>query len=253
MPRCGVNGNRVDPQQMQGVLDLRDGTAEFSNRSPDIDHLNSLFNFRFTQRKDWRLDLSDVTVVYAGDEWRSDRFSVARNLPQDLGLWVSSDYVELEFPLLLTQRIIATYNTPWPVAIPRRAQGGVTDLDFVLDSKWQLEMAKGQLENGRFWGWEKGPDIEGINAQVELDAGVGDISLGGQSVKLDWLSTFRRPVIAAVTDCSLEVQWEGKTDWQFDLNHCKVENDDISAFGRVRMASGEGKPNVDINVAMDPW
>ena len=67
--------------------------------------------------------------------------------------------------MLLTQRIIATYNTPWPVAIPQRAQGGVTDLDFVLDSKWQLKMVRGQLENGRFWGWEKGPDIEGINAQ----------------------------------------------------------------------------------------
>ena len=239
-----------DPQQMQGVLDLRDGQLSSQTGPLDIDHLNSLFNFRFTQRKDWRFDLSDVTVVYAGDEWRSDRFSVARNLPQDLGLWVSSDYVELEFPLLLTQRIIATYNTPWPVAIPRRAQGGVSNLDFVLNSKWQLEMAKGQLENGRFWGWEKGPDVEGINAQVELDAGVGDISLGGQSVKLDWLSTFRRPVIAAVTDCRLEVQWEGKADWQLDLNHCKLENDDLSGFGRVRLASGEGKPNVDINVVM---
>ena len=238
------------PQQMQGVLDLRNAQLSSQTGPLNIDHLNSLFNFRFTQRKDWQFDLSDVTVEYAGDEWRSERFSVARNLPQDLGLWVSSDYLELEFPLLLTQRIIATYNTPWPVAIPQRAQGGVSDLDFILDSKWQLKMAKGQLENGRFWGWEKGPDVEGINAQVELNSGVGDISLSGQSVKLDWLSTFRRPVIAAVTDCRLEVQWEGKSDWQLDLNHCKLENDDISGFGRVRLASGEGKPNIDINVAM---
>jgi len=239
-----------DPQQMQGVLDLREAQLRSQTGPLDIDHLNSLFKFRFTERKDWRFDLSDVTVVYAGDEWRSERFSVARNLPQDLGLWVSADYLELEFPLLLTQRIIATYNTPWPVAIPQRAQGGVSDLDLMLDSKWRLKMAKGQLENGRFWGWEKGPDIEGINAQVELDTGVGDISLGGQSVKLDWLSTFRRPVIAAITDCRLEVQWEGKADWQLDLNHCKLENDDLSGFGRVRLASGEGKPNVDINVVM---
>ncbi|MGA9575664.1 MAG: DUF3971 domain-containing protein, partial [Lysobacterales bacterium] len=36
-----------------------------------------------------------------------------------------------------------------------------------------------------------------------------------------------------------------------DLNYCRVENADISAFGRVRMAWGDGKPNVDINVVME--
>ncbi len=152
--------------------------------------------------------------------------------------------------MLLTQRIIANYNTPWPAAIPKRAQGSVTDLDLVLDAKWRVKMTRGQLEDGRFWGWDKGPDIEGINAQIELDSGVGDVSFSGQSVKLDWLSTFRRPVMAGFTDCKLEVQWVNKSDWRFDLNYCQVENDDISGFGRVRMAWGEGKPNVDINVAM---
>ncbi len=238
------------PQEMQGVLDLRDAQLSSQTGPLIVDHLNSRFNFRFTERKNWRLDLSGASIIYAGEEWQSERFSVARNLPQDLGLWVSSDYLELEYPLLLTQRIIATYNTPWPVAIPTRAQGGVTDLDFILDAKWRLKLVKGQLENGRFWGWEKGPDIEGINAQVELDTGAGNVSFGGPSVKLDWLSTFRRPVIAEFNDCKLEVQWVNKGDWQFDLNYCQVKNDDISAHGRVRMAWGEGKPNVDINVAM---
>ncbi|MGB7453850.1 MAG: hypothetical protein WBM36_17140, partial [Lysobacterales bacterium] len=156
------------PQEMQGVFDLRDAQLSSLTGPLIVDHLNSLFNFRFTQRKNWRLDLSDTSVVYAGDEWSSERFSVARNLPEDLGLWVSSDYLELEFPLLLTQRIIANYNTPWPVAIPSRAQGGVTNLDFILDAKWHLKMVNGQLENGRFWGWNKGPDIEGIDAQFKL-------------------------------------------------------------------------------------
>jgi uncharacterized protein (TIGR02099 family) len=239
------------PQFMQGVVDVRDAQLSSQTGPLIVDHLNSRFNFRFTQRKDWRLDLSDSTVTYAGDEWQSERFSVARNLSQDLGLWVSADYLELEFPLLLTQRIIATYNTPWPVSIPKRAQGNVTDLDFILDSKWHLKLTSGQLENGRFWGWEKGPDIEGVNAQVDLDSGAGNISFSGQSVKLDWLSTFRRPVIAALTDCKLEVQWVAKSDWRFDLNYCKVENDDISGFARVRMAWGEGKPDIDINAVLE--
>ena len=125
------------PQQMQGVLDLREAQLSSQTGPLIVEHLNSLFDFRFTERKNWRLDLSDVAVTYAGEEWQSERFSVARNLSQNLGLWVGADYLQLEFPLLLTQRIIATYNTPWPVAIPTRAQGDVTDLDFVLDAKWQ--------------------------------------------------------------------------------------------------------------------
>ncbi len=239
------------PQEMQGVLDLRDATLSSQTGPMTIDHLNSRFNFQFTARKNWRFDLSDLEVTYEGEEWQSARFSVARNLSQDLGLWVSADFLELEFPLQLTQRIIASYNTPWPGAIPKRAQGNVTDFDLVLDSKWRVKMAKGQLENGRFWGWEKGPDIEGIDATVDLDNGEGNVSFSGQSVKLDWLTTFRRPVIAALTDCRLEIRWEDKTHWGVDLNYCRFENQDISAFGRVRMAWNEGKPDVDINVAME--
>ncbi len=239
-----------NPQEMQGVLDLRDAQLSSQTGPLIVNHLNSRFGFQFTHRKNWRIDLSGLKVEYAGQKWGSERFSVARNIPQDLGLWVSADYMELEFPLQLTQRIIANYNTPWPVAIPRRAQGGVTDFDLVLDSKWRVDMAVGQLKNGHFWGWEKGPDIEGINAMVDLDNGVGDVSFYGPSVKLDWLTTFRRPVIAALTGCKMEIQWVDKRDWRFDLNYCRVENDDIDASGRVRMAWGEGKPNVDINVAM---
>jgi len=239
------------PQEMQGGLDLRD--AKLSSRSGPlmIDHLNSRFNFQFMQRKNWRMDLSDLTVEYAGEEWQSSRFSIARNIPQDLGLWVSADYVELDYPLQLTQRIMATYNTPWPDAIPHRAQGNVTDFDLVLDAKWQILKTTGQLENGRFWGWNKGPDIEGINAQIDIGAGEGSVSFSGESTRLDWLTVFRRPVDLTLIDCRVEVLWQGKTSWQFDLNRCQVENDDISAVGRVRMASSEGKPLVDINVAME--
>ena len=239
------------PQEMQGVLDLRDAQLSSQSGPLIIDHLNSRFNFQFTQRKDWRLDLSDLTVEYAGVEWHSRRFSLARNLPQNLGLWISADYVELDYPLQLTQRIMATYNSRWPAAIPKRAQGSVTDFDLVLDAKWQVVNSSGQLVNGRFWDWEKGPDIEGVNAQIAIDAGYGNVSFEGESVKLDWLRVFRRPVQISMTDCRLEILWTQKKDWQIDLNHCRAENTDVSAVGRVRMASGEGKPIVDINVAID--
>jgi len=240
-----------EPQEMQGVLDLRDARLSSQTGPMTIDHLNSRFNFHFTERRNWRFDMSDLVVEYAGDTWQTARFSVARNLSQNYRLWISADYLELEFPLQLTQRIMASYNTRWPSAIPRRAQGHVSDFDLVLDSKWRLRMARGQLEDGRFWGWEKGPDIEGVDARFDLDEGEGNVSFGGQSVKLDWLTTFRRPVIGAFSDCRVEVRWVDKSDWGFDLNFCRFVNKDISGFGRVRMAFGQGKPEVDINVAME--
>jgi uncharacterized protein (TIGR02099 family) len=239
------------PQQMQGVLDLRDAQLSSQSGPLIVDHLNSRFSFQIAQRKDWRLDLSGLTVGYAGEEWQSERFSVARNIPGGLGLWVSADYIELEYPLQLTQRIIANYNTAWPTAIPNRAQGGVTEFDLVLDAKWQVDRVTGSLKDGHFWGWERGPDIEGINAQIDIDDGAGNINFEGQSVRLDWLRVFRRPVLVTMQDCFLEFLWTGKTDWQLDLNRCRLSNEDISAIGRVRLASSEGKPEVDINVAMD--
>ena len=239
------------PQEMQGVVDLREALLSSQSGPLLIDHLNSVLNFRYTQRKDWRMDLADLTVGYAGSEWQSQRLSVARNIPQNLGLWVSADYVELDMPLQLTQRIMATYNTSWPAAIPERGQGVVTDFDLVLDAGWQLSVASGQLQKGHFWGWDMGPDIAGIDAQFAIDAGDGEIAFAGRSVKLDWPRVFRRPVTFEMTDCQLELLWTQKTYWQFDLNRCRAENEDISVIGRVRMASSEGKPEVDINVAME--
>ena len=240
-----------EPQQMQGVIDLREAQLSSQSGPLVIDHLNSRFNFHFVQRKDWRMDLSDLTVTSGDTEWQSQRLSVARNLPEDLGLWVSSDYLELDFPVQLTQRIMASYNTQWPAAIPRRAQGTLTDFDLVLDAGWRLKQTAGQLENGHFWGWDKGPDISGLNARVQIAAGAGDAGIDGSSVTLDWPRIFRRPLTVELSDCRVEVHWDENREWQFDLNRCKAHNEDISAFGRVRMASSENKPEVDINVAME--
>jgi uncharacterized protein (TIGR02099 family) len=240
-----------EPQEMQGVVDLREALLSSPSGPLLIDHLNSRLNFRFTQRKDWRMDMADLLVEYEGSEWQSKRLSLARNLPQNLGLWVGADYIELDMPLQLTQRIMATYNTVWPAQIPKRAQGVVTDFDLVLDGGWQLSIARGQLLNGHFWDWDKGPVVDGIDAQFDLEAGVGGVSFEGQSVKLDWPRVFRRPLTLSMNECQVEVLWKTRSYWQFDLNRCRAENEDLSVLGRVRMASNEGKPEVDINVAME--
>jgi len=239
------------PQEMQGVLDLRDAQLTSQSGPLIIDDLNSRFNWVFSNARDWRIDLSDLAVSQAGVDWQSERLSVARNLPDNLGLWISSDFLRLDFPLQLTQRIMASYNTEWPAAIPQRAQGSVSDFDLLLDSKWHLKKVEGQLDNGHFWGWGNGPEIAGLNARFALESDGGDISLQGQDVRLDWPRVFRRQVQVAMSDCSVEILLVESNAWQLDMNHCRLQNDDINVFGRVRAASGEGKPEVDINVAME--
>jgi len=239
------------PQKMQGVLDLRDAQLTSQSGPLLIDHLNSRFNWEFSGARDWRIDLSELVVSQAGVDWQSERLSVARNLPDDLGLWVSSDFLRLDFPLQLTQRIMASYNTKWPAAIPQRAQGSVSDFDLLLDSKWHLKKAEGRLANGHFWRWGNGPEIAGLQAQFALEAGGGDISLQGQDVRLDWPRVFRRQLLVEISDCSVEILLGDSNAWQLDMNHCRLQNDDIAVFGRVRAASGEGKPEIDINVAME--
>jgi len=238
-------------QKMQGVLDLRDAQLSSQSGPLVIDHLNSRFNWKFLSRGDWRIDLSELSLSQAGVDWQSERLSVARNLPENIGLWVSADFMRLDFPLQLAQRIMASYNTEWPLAIPQRAQGSVTDFDLLLDSKWRLNKVKGQLENGHFWGWGKGPEIAGLDAQFALERNGGDVSFEGRQVRLDWPRVFRRQLTVELTGCSAEVILGESNGWQLDLNRCRLQNDDISAYGRVRAASSEGKPEVDINVVME--
>ena len=238
------------PQQMQGVLDLREALLSSQSGPLLVDHLNSRVNFRFSHRKDWRMDLADVDITYAGSSWKSQRMSIARNTPQDLGIWISADYLELDMPLQLTQRIMATYNTAWPSAIPERGQGVVTDFDLVLDAGWQLTMAAGQLRDGHLWDWDRGPAITGLNAKFELERAAGDVSLESRAVTLDWPRVFRRPITFALANCKVEALWETKAWWQLDVNRCRAENEDLSVIARVRLASNQGKPEVDINAAM---
>ena len=240
-----------DPQKMQGVADLRDARLSSPSGPLVIDHLNSRFNWRFDHRRNWQIDLSDLNVEQAGTEWETPRLSVARNLPENLGLWVSADYIRLDFPLQLTQRIMASYNTAWPAAIPRRAQGSVTNLDLLLDAKWRLRQAVGSLDDGHFWGWGDGPEISGLNAEASLQSDGGGVSFSGQTVKLDWTRVFRRQLTMTLSECYADILLAPENAWQLDLNNCHIQNSDISAYGRARAASDEGKPEVDINVVME--
>lgn len=240
-----------EEQEMQGVMDLR--SAELSSQSGPllIEHLNSRFNWRFAGRQDWRIDLADVNIKQDGVTWQTPRLSVARDVPQDLGLWVSADFLRLDFPVQLTERILASNGTAWPAAIPTRARGRVSNLDLLLDSKWHLKQLDAGLQAGHFWGLDKGPEVSGIDAQIQLARDGGNITFDGTELKLDWLRVFRRQIGVELRDCSLDVVLGADKYWQLDLTYCHIENPDISGFGRVRLAASEGKPEIDINAVME--
>ena len=74
------------PQQMQGVLDLRDAQLSSQIGPLIVDHLNSRFNFQIHSPQGLAFGPVRPDVGYAGAQWQSERLSVARNLP---ATWVS--------------------------------------------------------------------------------------------------------------------------------------------------------------------
>jgi uncharacterized protein (TIGR02099 family) len=236
-------------QLMEGVIDLRESTLSESPRLMQLDHLNTRFRWNFRDRKIWRIDLSDLTIEKDGKEWASDRLSIERNIPGNLGLWVSTDFVDIEFPMQLTQRIMSSYNTALPRLMPRQMRGRIHGLDLVLDSKWKLFKLSGDLDSVDAWEWDKYPDVAGISGSLDLEGGEGEIEFSGSGIRLDWPRNFRRQAVVDIPKCKMEILWGKPGAWRIDARNCEVENEFFALSGRSRFAGNEGKPEMDINVS----
>ncbi|NND44819.1 MAG: TIGR02099 family protein [Xanthomonadales bacterium] len=235
-------------QLMEGVIDLRDSVLADRPDSLQLDHLNSRFRWRFEHRKAWRIDLSDLLIEQAGESWRTERMSLERNLDDNLGLWVSSDFVDIAFPLQLTQRIMSHYETPWPKSMPRQATGRIHAFDLVLDGRWKLYLANGEIETLDAWDWGRYPDVAGIRGSLALENGEGEARFSGQGVRLDWPRNFRRHAVVDLPQCLMEIRWAAQ-DWAIDARDCELRHEHITVSGRSRFKKSEGKPELDINLA----
>jgi len=235
-------------QVMEGVVDLRESILSEQPDLMELEHLNTRFRWSFHNRKAWRIDLSDLRIEQGGKQWKSAKLSVERNIPGNLGLWLSSEFLDLEFPIALTQRIISSYNNRWPRLMPRQMSGEVRGFDLVLNSHWKLFMLKGELDMIDARDWDKWPDVAGISGSLALLDGEGEARFSGQGVKLDWPANFPRPAIVDIPQCTLEILW-GET-WQVDARDCTVQNEQFSLYGRSRFAGNGGKPEMDINIAI---
>jgi uncharacterized protein (TIGR02099 family) len=240
---------RGEAQVMEGVLDMREVRLDTDEGLLELDHLNSRFKWRWHDRRQWRLDLADVQVEETGRNWASERISVERNLAGGVGIWVSADYLEAEFPLLVTHQAMATFNARWPKAVPRKGSGTVRDFDLIINDDKKLAICSGTFEDLDVYDWGKFPQLAGLSGSADMAFGEGTILASGTDVRVDWQRNFSAPAVVDIPHCEVEFTWGGS--WQVDVRDCAVQNDAISVWGRTRVAGNEGKPAIDINMVVD--
>jgi uncharacterized protein (TIGR02099 family) len=242
---------RDQPQRMEGVLDIRDAGLQTDTGPLRLDHLNSRFRWRFDNRQVWRIDLSDVRVQEGGRQWSTPSLAIERNIPGGLGAWVSADFLEVGFPLQLTQHLMKLFNARWPANAPNAGSGQLRDFHILIDANRQFAGAAASFENLAVSEWGRWPTVNAVSGRADLAHGEGTARFNGQQVQVEWDGNFRAPAVVDIPDCWLEILWD--TAWQVDAQGCTVRNDAIELHGRTRFSGVRGvsgKPAVDINVAI---
>lgn len=241
---------RGEPQRMEGVLDLRGGSLESPEGPLQLERLNTRFRWRFDHRRSWRIDLADARLEEGGRTWSTPRLSVERNIPGGLGVWVSADFLEVEFPLRLTRHLMGLFNARWPNNVPTAGSGQIRDFHILIDADKQFAGAAGRFENLAATQWGKWPRVSGLVGSADMAFGEGDIEFTGSGVVVEWPRNFRAPAVVDIPACGLEILWD-RSAWLVDANDCTAQNPAIELRGRTRFTGTrgmQGKPSVDINV-----
>jgi uncharacterized protein (TIGR02099 family) len=234
--------------RVKGVADLREARLVNDYQDLQLDRINSRFQWQYINKGNWNLHLADFLYDDGERSWTAPRLSMARDTAAGLGLWISADELPLGVPANLARDIMSIYGTAWPKFLPRAAAGTVNNLDLILDSAWRLELAEGAVTQASVLDWERWPDLHGLDAEVSLHRGSGLLRLSGEQVVADWPRMFRDPLLFTMPSCNLDLRWG--QGWQVGFNDCKLENDDLAVHGEVRISGDEGKPDVDVNVAL---
>jgi len=238
-----------NPILAAGVVDLRNGRLVIDGEETLVEHLNSRVKWEYGGKRDWRLDLNELLFDDGEHSWTAPGIALARNPQDDLGLWISADYLPLEAPLKLARSFMAIYGTRWPAFLPGAAAGTVSDLELVLDRNWKLRLARGTVRHASLTDWGKWPDLRGLDGQVDLRRGYGSVVLHANRLELDWPRMFRDPLAFTLPGCDVDLFWG--EHWQVGFHGCSLLNDDLALSGEVLMAGNEGRPAVDVNVVID--
>ncbi len=235
-----------NPLRVKGVVDLRNGRLVLDGQETLVEHLNTRLAWKFASKGDWRLDLDELLYDDGLESWIAPSIALARNLDEDLGLWISADYLPLEVPLKLARNIMASYRTAWPRFLPGSASGNVSGLELVLDRRWRLKLARGTAHQASVSDWEKWPDVRGIDAGIDLGQGYGTLTLQANRLDVEWPRMFRDPLAFTLPGCDLDLVWGDR--WQVAFRGCSLMNDDLAVSGDLLLAGNVGRPAVDLNV-----
>lgn len=253
MPESGRLNARIwgewspgEPQRMEGVLDIRDGSLAAEPQPLRVAHLNTRFRWRFNHRRQWRLDLADLRLDEGGRRWSAGELAIERNIPGGLGSWVGGDTVQAAFPMAVTRRIMAIFDARWPKNLPLAADGQVSDFDILIDADKQFVGARGRFDNLAASEWGRWPDVTGITGSADLMGGEGTVRFSGEDVIVDWPANFRARAELDIPACELEILWGAR--WQVDARGCAARNASADLRARLRFAQTEGKPFVDLRV-----
>lgn len=241
--------SRQDGHRISGATDLQD--ARLVNEYQDLllEHVNMRFIWNHRGRGRWRVDIADLLFDDGVESWLAPNIAMARNLEENLGLWISADRLPLGVPLNLARDVMSVYGTPWPRFLPQHADGRVDDLELMLNSSWRLTLARGSVRNASVFDWDRWPDVQGLDGEISLQADSGIISLSAPGLKLNWARMFRDQLVFNMPACELELRW-GKP-WQLGISNCSLENKDVAVHGELFITGNEAKPSVDINVAVE--
>lgn len=235
------------PQEMVGVVDIRDAGLDTGDASLLLDHLNARLNWRWRDKTQWRIDLADVRVEENGRDWTAPGIAVERNLEGNLGVWVSAEYLQAEFPLAVTQVIMEELGRRWPKAAPTGGRGPVRDFELVINGNRKLTATSGAFEDLEVLEWGRWPLAKGLSGRIDLAYGEGSLWFGGEDVDIRWPRNFRAPLVADLVDCELEILWDESDHWQVDALPCPIVSEHLEGEARLRFVRDEGKPRVDVN------
>ena len=240
--------SRQDGHSIKGITDLREARLVNEYQDVRLDQVNTRFHWKFVDKGNWELNVADFLYDDGVQPWTAPRVTAARDIEAGVGLWISADELPLDAPLKFTRDVMSLYETDWPASLPRAASGQVRDLDLILGPDWRLSFAEGKVTSGSVSDWSRWPALSGLDAEVSLRRGSGVLNVRGEQVTADWPRMFRDPLNFSMPSCSLDIRWG--QGWQLGFSDCQLHNDDLAVQGNVRISSDEGKPDVDINVAL---
>lgn len=236
------------PVSVRGVADVRNGRLEHGEDLLFVEHANARLAWSYSGKADWRLDFHELRFDDGVIPWSAPNIALARNVGEDLGLWLSADALPLEVSLQLARDIMSLYGTPWPDFLPESVAGSVSEFDLMLDSRWRLRLARGRARDAGVQAWGRWPSVSGIDADFALNRGEGGIDLHARALAIDWPRMFAGPLRFSLPYCRAELDL--RSGWQLGLHDCGLINEDLALNGDLLITGNIGRPAVDANMVV---